>query len=66
MAFFDPLPNPLLLVRLLNMHKFDTNGAAIGLLQALQYFAQRRVFEPKHIVDKNMLVEISLSEAIDR
>jgi hypothetical protein len=60
----DPLLQPALLVRFLDMEEFYADGRAVGLLQDLHHLAQRRRLEPEHEVEIEGAVEIGVGEAV--
>ena len=61
---FNSFLNPRLLRRILNMHEFDTDGAAIGFAQQGEDFAQRCRFKAKHIINKDRSVPIILTKSV--
>ena len=60
----DPLLDPGFLVRVLDVHEFDADRSAIGLAQDLHDFAERRRFQPEHIVEEDRAVHVGFGEAI--
>ena len=61
---FNTLLNPGFLGRILNMHKFNTNGGTIGLTHDFQNFIQCRCFKAQHMINKNRAVHIFISKTI--
>ncbi len=59
----DPVLDPLLLLGMHDVHELDADRPAIGLAQDLQDLAQRRRFQPEHVVDEDRPVEVILGEA---
>ena len=64
MATFDPFLNPGFLVGLLNMHKLDTDGRAVGPLDDGEDFSNAACFETEDVIEKNLTVPVFFREAI--
>ncbi len=62
-AAFDPHLQPLALVRILDVHVFDADVAAIGLAQHMDDLAQRRALVAEDVVDMDRAVHVGLGEA---
>jgi hypothetical protein len=62
----DAFLDPGLLVRLLDVHEFDPDGAAIGLAHNLEDLPQGRSFQAQHVVDEDRPVQILGLEAVGR
>ncbi len=60
----DPALDPGFLLRILDVHEFDADRAAIGLPQDLHNLPQCRGFPPEHLVDEDRFVPVGLGEAI--
>ena len=63
---FDAFLNPRLFGRIGNVHELPTDRRAIGALQDREHFADRSVFKPEHMIDKNLAIPIGFREAIAR
>jgi len=61
---FHALLEPRLLARVLDVHEFDADVAAIGLMQDRHDLSDRRRFQPQHVVDVDNPVHIPILEAI--
>ena len=61
---FDPLLNPGLLLRLLDMHELNADLAAIGLLKNFDDLAQRGAFHTDHVVDEDGPVHIGVGKTV--
>ena len=59
-AFLDPR----FLRRILNVHEFNTDRAAIGLAELSNNLAQRCSFQTQHIIDENGTVPIIITKAV--
>ena len=60
----DALLYPGLLVRLLDVHELDADGAAIGLAHDLEDLPQARGLDPQHVVDEDRPVQVLGAEAV--
>jgi len=60
----DPFLQPGFFFRILDMGKFDANGAAIGVPQPVDDLAQRRRVQTEHIVDKDRPVVVLVRKAV--
>ncbi len=58
------LLQPLLLVRVLDVHELDANRAAVGHAQNRYDLAHRRAFQPEHVVDEDLPVHVPFREAV--
>ena len=56
--------DPGFLLRILNMHEFHTNRAAIGAAQGLQNLARGGGFEAEDVIDEDRTVHVGSGEAI--
>ena len=63
---FDPLLQPRFFLRIGDVHELDAERRAIGAAEDLQHLADRREFEPEHVVDENLAVVVGLGEAVAR
>ena len=62
----DALLNPSALDRIADMHEFNADRAAIGLLEGREDFIERRGFHVEKIADENRAVEVFRAEAVMR
>ena len=60
----DTFLDPLVLVRRLDVHVLDADGAAIGGAHRVHDLAEGRVFEPEHVVDEDAPAEIGIRETV--
>ena len=64
MNAFNTLLNPRLLVRVLDVSEFDTDGAAVGFLQDGDDLADGRRFQAEHVVDEDLPVHVLFRKPI--
>src|SRR6516164_11693200 len=60
----DALLDPSLLRRIGDVHELDTERLAVGALADIHDLAQRAIFEPEHVIEEDLAVEIGLGEAV--
>lgn len=63
---FDPLLEPLLLLRIGDMHELVADLAAIGAPADVDDLAHRREFETEHVIEKDRPVVIGVGESVVR
>ena len=61
---FDTFLNPGFLRRILNVHEFDADGAAIGFAQHFDDFAQGCGFQTQHIIDEYRAIPVIFAKTI--
>ena len=62
----DAFLQPRLLDRVGDMHELDAERLAIGALKDGEDFADRREFEPQHVVEEDLAVVIGFGETVMR
>ena len=60
----DALLDPALLVGIRDVHELDAERLAVGALTDRDDLAQRGEFEPQHVIEEDLAVEVGLGEAV--
>ena len=63
-GLFDALLNPGFLLRILDMHEFDADIAAIGRPQQLEDLPERRALVTQHVMNIDLAIPIGIGKPI--
>ena len=63
-AIFDALLDPPLLIRALNVHVLDADGAAVCITQHTEKVTEAHLVDPSHTVGEELTVEIPYRQPV--